>query len=77
MCSTLSPGKVDVFVGMIELDGVLQELKAEGEKISVGGTSLHWGWVFQSWVKITQGCVKFEFRYESFKSKFTLNSFCL
>jgi len=26
-------GKVDVFVGMIELDSVLQELKAEGEKI--------------------------------------------
>ena len=33
MCSTLSPGKVDVFVEMIELDSVLQELKAEGEKI--------------------------------------------
>ena len=33
MYSVLSPRKVDVFLGMIELDGVLQELKAEGEKI--------------------------------------------
>ena len=33
--------------------------------------SLYQGWVVQSWVKITQHSAKFEFRYESFKSKFS------
>lgn len=31
----------------------------------------------QSWVKIIQGCAKFEFKYESLKSKFRLIHFVL